>query len=410
MRPALLILIATLALAWMLPVSDARAASAEEKVVAALVDYARAAAEAGQVDEGRRALAEAERLGPSDDADAVRSALDEAADESSEEATAALRRKRGPAIAKLYGKLTDDDHRGLLGALSWDAPKWAKKVVSAVKKASKDPVAAGWLLTRARRIDRAGDADGVYDAAERALVSDDLALIGAGDQRLVAFVSLPGGWKKGKSYPVLVAVDGSGSNFKGCGAKFAETRGGREVIVVSPVTFSNTNALQPEKYPWYDADTVSEHDGDHTARMAFDMAGVNALLAELATRYGAEERVFLTGFSGGGQFTYNKLLQEPATVRGAAPACANFGGRGIEGAPGVTDGGPPVHILTGAEDPHRDHVFGNPPGIEGQSDLAEKALAELGYTNVRRTMLPGVKHSALHGQVWKFVDEVLEGR
>lgn len=382
----------------------------QEDVAEALVEYAVACAEAGQVEEGRAALAEAERLAETDGLVAAKSALESAEDAADEEAVAKLRAKHGPDIAKLYGKVRDEDHSALVAAVRWDAKKWAKKALSQVKKLAKDPVEAGWLLTRVRRADPAGDADGDYTAMEQKLIADGPALIGPAGHPLVAYVSLPGGWKKGREYPLLVAVDGSGSNFAGCGKQFSQTRGSRDVIVVSPVTFSNTNALDAKKYPWYDAATISEHDGDHTKRMEFDMAGMDALLAQLTERYGAEEKVFLTGFSGGGQYTYNKLLQDPEHVRGAAPACANFGGRGVDGAPGVTDGGPPVHILTGAEDPHRDHVFGQKPGIEGQSDLAEKALADLGYTNVRRTMLPGVKHSALHGKVWEFIDEVLEGK
>ena len=47
-----------------------------------------------------------------------------------------------------------------------------------------------------------------------------------------------------------------------------------------------------------------------------------------------------------------------------------------------------------------------PPGIEEQTDWAMKAFADQGFTNVKRTMLPGVGHSALPREVWDFVDEV----
>ena len=51
-----------------------------------------------------------------------------------------------------------------------------------------------------------------------------------------------------------------------------------------------------------------------------------------------------------------------------------------------------------------------PPGIEEQTDWAVKALAEKGFSNVERKMLPGVGHSPLASEVWKFVDEVVDAR
>ncbi len=63
--------------------------------------------------------------------------------------------------------------------------------------------------------------------------------------------------------------------------------------------------------------------------------------------------------------------------------------------------------MTGANDEHKDHVFGQKPGIEGQTDAAEAKLKELGYQHVSRVQLQA-GHSALHAEVWKFIDEVLE--
>ena len=111
--------------------------------------------------------------------------------------------------------------------------------------------------------------------------------------------------------------------------------------------------------------------------------------------------------SGGGQYAYFKLLQDPSHVRGAAPCCGNFGGAGAEGAPAAgPDGGPPVHLFTGEKDPYREHV-NDEPGIEAQTDRAEAALSKLGYTHVERTQVKGAGHDAFPGLVWKFVDQVL---
>ena len=63
--------------------------------------------------------------------------------------------------------------------------------------------------------------------------------------------------------------------------------------------------------------------------------------------------------------------------------------------------------MTGELDPHKDATFGKPPGIETQTDWIEEDLKKLGYTNVRRTMVKGAKHSPLRREVWEFVDEVM---
>jgi len=229
-------------------------------------------------------------------------------------------------------------------------------------------------------------------------------LVQAPGHPMVGFLSLPRGWSPRRSYPVLVSVEGAGCNFAGNHRRFATARGSRKYIVLTPVSLSNTNALQPKKYPHYGAKLLSEHDRN---RIAFDLAGLNALLAFAKEHLGADEKIGITGFSGGGNLCYGFLARHPDRVRFAAPACANFSGQGYRDAEPVEDGGPPVHIMTGENDPHREFTHGNEnsPGIEPQTDRAVEALKRLGFTKVKRTMLPGKGHATLAAEVWAFTDE-----
>ena len=137
------------------------------------------------------------------------------------------------------------------------------------------------------------------------------------------------------------------------------------------------------------------------------MPGLLAILDLLRDEFGASEKVVITGFSGGGNLCYGFLLHHPDRVFCAAPACANFQPGLARGAQKPEGGGPPVHIRTGEKDPHRYLTHGkNPPGIEEQTDWAEKALKENGFENVKRTMLDGVGHSSLQREVWKSIDEI----
>jgi predicted esterase len=223
---------------------------------------------------------------------------------------------------------------------------------------------------------------------------------------MVAFVSLPGDWKPGKPHPVLVTVEGAGANFEGNTKGFVGARGSRNAIVVTPFSLSSTNTLEPAKFPHYDEDVLKRH-AAQSDRFAFDVPGLVAILDAVRDHLGGSERVAITGFSGGGLLCYRMTFLHSARVMGSAPACANFIPYLADGCEKPTGGGPAVHILTGATDPHRDAVHGREkPGIEGQSDAAQAAFERLGFERVRRTMLPGVGHSSCVREVWEFFDEV----
>ncbi len=238
------------------------------------------------------------------------------------------------------------------------------------------------------------------------MATKDLLLVQAPGHPMAAYVSLPKGWKDGKTWPVLVCVDGAGSNFRGIANGFKKNRGDRDWIIVSPHALSCTNEVKLDKYPAYTKELVQTW---NDKRAEFDIAGLAAILDDLKTFFGASSEVAITGFSGGGFLCYGFLFHHPDRVLCAAPACANFNQGMQRGGPKPEGGGPPVHVMTGEKDPHRDKTFGKTePGIEDQTDWVMEAFEEQGFTNVKRTMLPGVGHSALAKEVWEYVDECVE--
>ncbi len=416
----------TAALAAALPISRAVEAKeggdakAKAEVASQLAAFAKACADAGAKAEAEKAVARAKSLdaaapGVKEAQDAVDAVPEEK--EGAAEAVSAARKVAGPKVAKGYDQLAGaygdpkDARRAtaaLVTALTWEPSK------PRIGKAQKGMVAAlgGNRPEDAARLhaglcaaDPETAAAGKFDGPLIEAAQKELVLIGSPTHDLLAYLSLPKGWQKGKTYPIVVGVDGAGSNFLGYGGGCRSARGSRAAIVLAPITLSNTNTLDPVKYPMYGKAVLDAFDGK---RMEFDGPGVDAILAILSKRFGADEKVFVTGFSGGGNWCYWKLFMDPAHVRGAAPACANFAapGYGVSNPPGAGEGGgPTVKLMTGAQDEHRDHVFGVKPGIEGQTDAAESRLKELGYTKVSRVQLQA-GHSPLHAEVWKFVDEV----
>ncbi|MHC4134925.1 MAG: hypothetical protein ACYTDU_03035 [Planctomycetota bacterium] len=317
----------------------------------------------------------------------------------------ARRQKAHKDAAKIYDRLAKVDEGYLVEAVRLDPSKARLgKMAALVKKLSgnrTNAVKAGRLLVQLREL----APEGKYDSLEIELARKDVALIKHPDHAMVGFLSIPKRWKKGGSYPVLVTVDGAGSNFLGSARKFAKTRGGRKFLVLAPCSFSNTNELQPKKYSFYAPVLLTEHNGN---RITFDLGGLERLLDVVAERYGGQRKIGITGFSGGGNLCYGMTIRHPDRILFSAPACANFSGMGLQDAEAVADGGPPIHILTGANDPHRDYTHGkkDSPGIEPQTDNAVATLERLGFSNFRRTMLPGVGHGNCAAHVWKFGDEV----
>jgi len=414
MRRAFVLLLATAAV---LAKPDAEAAL-KAKVARVWVDYARWCHVQGLKPEAQKAVADARACDPAAK-DLERLAADvEAMEGGGDDAPglAGRREKARKDAAKLYDRLAKLDHDAadearfegyLLQAVQLDPSKARLgKLAAQVKQLAgnrKNADKAGRLLVLLREV----DPDGKHDALEADLARKDVALI-KGAHPMVGWLSLPDGWKKGGHYPVLVAVDGAGSGFLGRARNCAETRGNRPFIVLAPCSLSNTNQLEPAKYPFYTPEQLEEWNRD---RITFDLEGLEALLAVVRERFGGEEKFAITGFSGGGNLCYAMTVRAPERILFSAPACANFAGLGFREAKPPADGGPPIRILTGEKDPHRDFTFGNKdsPGIEPQTDRAVQALADLGYTHVTRTMLPGVAHSPCPREVWDIADELAKG-
>ena len=258
--------------------------------------------------------------------------------------------------------------------------------------------------------------------ALRALLEEgarkNLVLMTASSHPLCYYFSLPKKFQRAKDrkWPVLVCVDGAGSNFEGMGRGYADNRGDLPYMVVSPCTFSNTNKIEGgmvEKYrKYYSPETI---DDGNKRRIDWDEEGVLAVIQDLKANFDAEDRVYVTGFSGGGNVTYMMIFKHPDLVAGAGPACANFGHPDYEQMKGkftAADLDFPVALFTGEKDEHRDFTFGNKnsPGIEPQTDWAMKVFEAIGYPNVKRTMVPGMGHSSAVSQVLEALGPYMLGK
>lgn len=321
----------------------------------------------------------------------------------------AVSRKAYPSGVRLLSGLMQKDG---VGARSGVYRPQVAKLMEALA-AESDPAHADAVraaLPVAVGLDPAGLKSGRYDAAVAAAAAKGPMVVGSPSHPMVALVTLPKGWTAAKTWPVLVAVEGAGCNFSGLHAGFAAQLGDRPYILVTPFGFSGTGQLRFEAYPHYAPDLVRKYQGalaGQTAvnRIEFDTEGLTAVLSVVRAAFQGEEKIHITGFSGGGILAYHYLLTRPSSVAAAAPACANFYPAlvGAKAAP-CEGGGPPVILLMGGNDPYNGEVAGG-PGLEAQTEAARKRLTDLKFTRVSRRTFPGVPHDPLVGGVFEFCDE-----
>ncbi len=261
------------------------------------------------------------------------------------------------------------------------------------------------MLVRAETLDPAGFDAGRYAAVGDQLGLEDAVRIHAIAHPMQAWVALPRGWTKAKSWPVVVAVEGAGCNFLGACRAFRGARADLPFIIVTPVSFTNTNELNPAAYPY--PPSVIEANKDRSARFDFDVPGLTATLAAVTARFNGERTFYMTGFSGGGFLTYYWLLHRGDDLRAAAPACANFDPALAQAVAAPKDLALPIHVFEGEKDENRRLVLGKySPGLDEQNDSAARALSDLGMTKIERTRLPGVGHSSCPAEVMKFFESV----
>lgn len=212
------------------------------------------------------------------------------------------------------------------------------------------------------------------------------------------YLSLPKGWSADKKWPVYVAVEGAGCNFAGACRGAAGDKNER-FIVVTPCGFTNTNALSEvaAKYP-YPQEVLDAADAE--GRVKFDEPGLLAVLADLRELYGAEEKICISGFSGGGILTWHMIFTHPELLVAAVPACGNFSGLRGELSKHEAREKLPVRAFQGDKDEYIAQ-------LNAQWEMAKKTADEGGWANVTREMVPGAGHSPCYEQARKVFAEFL---
>jgi predicted peptidase len=218
------------------------------------------------------------------------------------------------------------------------------------------------------------------------------------------YISLPENWSPNKKWPVVIAIDDAGKQFKKNAERFIGARKDMPFIIVVP--FITTNGQQGHKdstiYPYSKAvwDTIGK-----ISICKFDIDGLQSIINDVKAKFSGSEKVFITGFEAGTHLVWTIIFQHPELLYAAAPVAGNYRSRCIENNSFSNDksrGQLPINNFTGSDD--------NDFGVKGTYyyqylEAKNQAIAH-GYKNISETTVAGKGHVSLPDQVLEYFNKV----
>lgn len=225
------------------------------------------------------------------------------------------------------------------------------------------------------------------------------------------YISVPKGWPGKRAWPIVLNIVGSGRDYPVGAQQFADARnnGGFPFIVVTPITLTNSGDGPVRRdHPKYNYPTATWDLIDQIGRCAFDLKGIRAVLEDVQQHFSGDSKLFLTGFSGGGNTGWAAVLLEPEVMRGAALTASNFAGRCVteENLSGMQISSAPervnlpIRAFNGENDDFR------PMGTKQQQQAMDLARAN-GFTNMSFEIVPKFGHDPMPKNVLSYFNSLL---
>jgi len=213
------------------------------------------------------------------------------------------------------------------------------------------------------------------------------------------YLSLPQGWSAQRKWPVVVVIESANREFLQTATIFARARKDLPFILVTPMVVTNGGPGYRNSAGYQYTDDVW-NEIERGNLFDFDYAGIAAVVADMQSLYGGQEKYFLTGWEAGGHTVWAVILQHPEVLRAAAPVSTNYLGRWLT--PDTYSNAPerntlPVQIF---------QASGMPPTIVGQIGMAKDAAEAHGFKNVT-VKLVNKAHSPLADEVLQYFASLL---
>jgi dienelactone hydrolase len=148
----------------------------------------------------------------------------------------------------------------------------------------------------------------------------------APDHAMRYYLALPEGWTEQQTWPIAVNIAARSRAFEKNNRDFARVRRDRPFILVTPVSFSNTDRITADSYSaFYPEGLIEEmRTASFERRLDFDVAGLRRVLADVRKRYSGAEKAYIAGWSGGGHLAWAMVVSHPDELAAAATAGGNF--------------------------------------------------------------------------------------
>jgi dienelactone hydrolase len=164
------------------------------------------------------------------------------------------------------------------------------------------------------------------------------------------WVSKPAAWSADRSWPVVVVIPDAGRDFAGNLDAFVQAGADGEFVFVAPMVVTSGGARGYREAPGFRYSASDWAEVDRVGDYRFDEDGIAAVVADVATRFHGERRVFLTGWEAGGHTVWALVLRHPEWFRAVAPVTPNFQGRWLDAppappAPAAPDPAPAIAVF-----------------------------------------------------------------
>jgi len=226
----------------------------------------------------------------------------------------------------------------------------------------------------------------------------------ASDHPMQYYMSLPDNWSPGRKWPVVIALEDAGKQFKKNAERFAGARQDMPFIIIVP--FITTNGQQGHRdstiYPYSKAvwDII-----DKTSICKFDIDGLQSIIKDVKATFSGSDKVFITGFEAGTHLLWSLIFQHPEWLYAAAPVAGNYRSRCVENN-SFSDDKSRVQLsiknFTGSDD----NNFGIKGNYYYQYLEAKKLAIAHGYKNISETEVTGKGHVPLPDHVLDYFNKV----
>ncbi len=232
----------------------------------------------------------------------------------------------------------------------------------------------------------------------------NLELKKASDHPMQYYISLPDNWLPDRKWPVVIAIEDAGKQFKKNAERFMGARKDMPFIIVVP--FITTNGQQGHKdstiYPYSKAvwDTI-----DKISICKFDIDGLQSIINDVKANFSGSEKIFITGFEAGTHLVWSMIFHHPELLNAAAPVAGNYGGRCMESNSFSNDKSRvqlPIKNFMGSDDEY----FGVKGTYYYQYLEAKNLAIAHGCKNISETKVSGKGHVPLPDHVLDYFNKV----